>query len=569
MTGSKVSQYELLDRLGSGGMGDIYRAKDTRLNRMVAIKVLPQSDAGDETRKRRFIQEAQSASSLNHPNIITVHDILSENGTDFLVMELVTGQTLAQMIPDEGMLPSDVLNYGSQIAGALAAAHAAGIVHRDIKPNNIMITGNKLVKVLDFGLAKATFKGLPSETDETVGAPITRAGAIMGTVNYMSPEQAEGKPVDSRSDIFSFGIVLYEMVTGHAAFARDSAVGTMSAILRDEPAPVRELSPNAPGGIAEIIHGCLRKDREQRYQSIDEVRIAIDMLRKGYNPGTSPTATGTRLTAASVQPPKKKSRTPVWAIVALGVVLINVSGQYFAKRRNPRPRIVEQPTTAPVAPSGALTNDSIVKMVEAKIRTSAILDHIRASTTNFDLSTDEVIRLSKAGVPDAVIQAMRDPSRIPEKKEPAPAASAPPPAATPTPAAQTLAVALADGIPVALRLAHDIPNDAKAGMPLKFEVTKEVVVDGAVVIAQGAAVTGSIAEEGKRAIVSLKKMTFELSDVEAAGGKKLKVRATPTGSGPTRRPVDQGKKKVKDIASPAGTEYVAYIDGAQAVTIQR
>jgi hypothetical protein len=605
MTGSKVAQYEILERLGSGGMGEIYRARDTRLNRMVAIKVLPTGDSDDEKRRRRFLQEAQAASGLNHPNIITVHDILTEAAADYLVMELINGQTLADLIPPEGMLQSDVLNYGIQMAAAFSAAHAAGIVHRDIKPGNIMITSAKLVKVLDFGLAKATFKGFAGETSETIGGPLTSAGTIMGTVNYMSPEQAEGKPCDSRSDIFSFGIVLYEMITGQSAFASDSVIATMSAILRDDPKPIVDVAPSTSPELIAIVAGCLRKEREARIQSIEEVRQALEELKKVYDPGTAPTVIGTqaRMAAAAAlatRTPPKKVNYAFMAVAAAGLLAIAGGGWWVATRRTAPPPPAEQkqetaaatpPATAPPEPAkppvdAVLINDSIAQMVEAKVRPSVIMDHIRsASKTRFDLSTSEVIRLTKAGVPETVLQQMRDPKRVAVEKSAAlPASSAPPvsmapagdgtpPPPAPAPIAAPVAtiVPVPDGLSFTVQLAQDIPNDAKLGMPLKFQVIADVVAGGHVIVAKGAMVNGTIAEEGRRAaLVTLKKVSYQVSDVEAAGGQRLKLRATQAGgSASSRRAVEPGKKKAKDVASPAGTDYVVYIDSGQTLTLHR
>ncbi|HTX34573.1 MAG TPA: serine/threonine-protein kinase, partial [Bryobacteraceae bacterium] len=229
MIGRTISHYQITERLGAGGMGEIYKAQDTRLNRTVAIKVLSAAQAGTGERRRRFLQEAQAASALNHPNIITIYDIVSEGESEFLVMEFLAGKTLGELIPQGGLPMPLVLSYGVQIAEALEAAHGAGIVHRDLKPGNIMVTGQTaegrpgLVKLLDFGLAKLTgpapSRGLGDETATLESAPLTVEGSILGTVSYMSPEQAEGKPVDARSDIFAFGAILYEMVTGERAFA--------------------------------------------------------------------------------------------------------------------------------------------------------------------------------------------------------------------------------------------------------------------------------------------------------------------------------------------------------------
>jgi serine/threonine protein kinase len=218
-----ISHYKILEKLGEGGMGVVYEARDTNLDRFVAIKVLPAEKVADPERKQRFVQEAKAASSLNHPNIITIYDIGQAQGVDFISMECVVGKTLDRLIPQRGMRLNEALKYAVQIADALARAHSAGIVHRDLKPGNIMVNEHGLVKVLDFGLAKLT-EATPVGEDESTRTirPTTEEGKIVGTVAYMSPEQAEGKKVDARSDIFSFGSVLYEMVTGGQAFHGDT-----------------------------------------------------------------------------------------------------------------------------------------------------------------------------------------------------------------------------------------------------------------------------------------------------------------------------------------------------------
>ncbi len=229
----------MIEKLGEGGAGEIYKAPDARLNRMVAIKVLNNASAGDSDRRRRFIQEAQAASALNHPNIITIYDIASDEESEYMVMEYVAGKTLADLIPPGGVGVAKTLQYSVQMADALKAAHAAGIIHRDLKPGNVMVTESGLVKILDFGLAKISMATQLTEETQTMGAaPMTVAGSILGTVAYMSPEQAQGKTVDPRSDIFSFGVVMYEMLTGSKAFAGDSAISTLTAILRDDVRPV-------------------------------------------------------------------------------------------------------------------------------------------------------------------------------------------------------------------------------------------------------------------------------------------------------------------------------------------
>ena len=274
MVGRTIAHYRILEKLGEGGMGVVYKARDTHLDRPVALKVLPPEKVADPERKRRFVQEAKAASALNHANIITIHDIASEGGRDFIVMEYVAGKTLEELIGRKGLKLNETLNYSLQIADALVKAHAAGIVHRDLKPANVMVTGDGLVKVLDFGLAKLTEPIGPEA--ETLTAR-TAEGAIVGTVAYMSPEQAEGKPVDSRSDIFSFGVLLYEMVTGRRAFERESKLSTLSAILREEPKP---LGGDVPAELDKIVSRCLRKDPNRRSQHMGDVKVALEDLRE-------------------------------------------------------------------------------------------------------------------------------------------------------------------------------------------------------------------------------------------------------------------------------------------------
>jgi eukaryotic-like serine/threonine-protein kinase len=271
MTGSTLLHYQIGVKLGAGGMGEVYKAKDTRLGREVAIKVLPAGMIGDQGRIQRFIREAQSASLLNHPNIITIHDIAEVGGAHFIVMEYLPGKTLGDTIPPHGLEAAVAVRYGQQIAGALAKAHGAGIVHRDLKPANIMLTQDDAVKVLDFGLAKLTESGAIGEFDATLTAQ-TAAGTIMGTAAYMSPEQAEGKPVDARSDIFSFGLVLYEMLSGQRAFSGDSPMATLAAILREEPPRLRNISPE----LDRIVARCMRKDPASRFQTMLDVKHALE-----------------------------------------------------------------------------------------------------------------------------------------------------------------------------------------------------------------------------------------------------------------------------------------------------
>ncbi len=277
MIGKRLLHYEIVEKLGEGGMGVVYKARDTHLDRLVAIKVLPPERVADAARKARFVQEAKAASALNHPNIVTIYDISSDAGRDFIAMEYVAGRRLDQLIPRQGMGLEEALRIAVQMAGALARAHAAGIIHRDLKPANVMVTGPAsgnpgVAKLLDFGLAKLAERAPADEAAETVTAKAgeevrTEEGTILGTVAYMSPEQVEAKTLDARSDVFSFGAVLYEMVTGGRAFHGDSRISTMSSILRDTPPPPRRVRPDVPAELNRILDRCLAKQREARYGS--------------------------------------------------------------------------------------------------------------------------------------------------------------------------------------------------------------------------------------------------------------------------------------------------------------
>jgi len=291
MIGRTILHYEIVETLGRGGMGVVYKARDTHLDRFVAIKVLPPEKVADPERKRRFVQEAKAASALNHPNIVHIYDIAEAGGIQFIAMEYVPGKTLDQMIGRKGLRLNETLKYAVQIADALAKAHAAGIVHRDLKPSNVMVTTDGLVKVLDFGLAKLSER-TTGEFGETATMreeekPDTAEGTIVGTVAYMSPEQAEGKPVDARSDLFAFGSLLYEMVTGQHAFHGDSKLSTLSAILKEDPIPVSAAVPDAPRDLEKIIARCLRKDPARRFQHTDDLKIALSELKEESDSGTA------------------------------------------------------------------------------------------------------------------------------------------------------------------------------------------------------------------------------------------------------------------------------------------
>jgi len=258
--GDRLGPYEILAPIGAGGMGEVYLARDTRLQRTVAIKVLPAHLSSSPNLHARFEQEAKSIARLQHPNICVVHDIGSQNGLDFMVMEYVAGQTLAKLIPPGGLATNLAVKYAVQTAEALSRAHAAGIVHRDLKPANIMVDESGLVKVLDFGLAKlvapSSAMGGEDVPTLTLTQMMTAPGMIVGTVAYMSPEQAEGKPVDAPSDVFSFGSVLYEMLTGRRAFEGQSRAALLSAVMKDDPKPLQELKRDIPPEVRRIVTRC-------------------------------------------------------------------------------------------------------------------------------------------------------------------------------------------------------------------------------------------------------------------------------------------------------------------------
>jgi serine/threonine protein kinase len=326
MIGKTISHYQILEKLGEGGMGVVYKARDTHLDRFVALKILPAEKVADPDRKRRFVQEAKAASALNHSNIITIYDIDQAEGIDFIAMEYVDGRTLDELIGRKGLKLSEALKVSVQIADALAAAHQAGIMHRDLKPGNLMVTEKGQVKVLDFGLAKLTEKLPISAEDATLTAkPDTEEGKILGTVAYMSPEQAEGKKVDARSDIFSFGSVLYEMVSGKRAFEADSKASTQGAIIRKEPEP---LIGRIPHDLDKVISRCLRKDVQHRFQHMDDLKVALEELRTESDSGAL---------EAAVPGRRGRHLRLAWAAAGLTVLAAIGLGVWFLRSKTEIP----------------------------------------------------------------------------------------------------------------------------------------------------------------------------------------------------------------------------------------
>lgn len=281
--GAKLGRYEILSPIGAGGMGEVYRARDSQLGRDVAIKVLPESLAGDPERLRRFEQEARSVGALNHPNILSVYDIGLNNGTPFMVAELLRGVTLREKINSGPLSPKRAMDYAHQVANGLAAAHEQGITHRDLKPENLFITNDGRVKILDFGLAKQNAEGARANdlTATVAESTLTSEGMVLGTAGYMSPEQVRGQAVDPRTDIFALGTVLYEMLSARRPFGGNSTIETMNAILKEEPPEFSTTDKQIPPALDRLMRRCLEKDREQRFQSAKDLTFALDSISAG------------------------------------------------------------------------------------------------------------------------------------------------------------------------------------------------------------------------------------------------------------------------------------------------
>jgi Tol biopolymer transport system component len=343
--GTHLGPYEIVSPLGAGGMGQVYRARDTRLGRDVAIKILSREMSADPARKQRFEREAKTISGLNHPNICTLHDVGSQDGVDYLVMECVEGETLAKRL-EKGALPLEqALKYGAQIADALDKAHRNGVVHRDLKPGNIVLAATG-AKLLDFGLAKpamplASGVTLTSATPRT---PVTEEGTVLGTFQYMSPEQVEGKEVDGRSDIFSLGAVLYEMLTGKRAFEGKSQLSVASAILEKEPAPISSVKPLTQRGLEHVIRKCLAKAPEERWQSASDLASELKWINESL--------VASALRGESEAPGKFRWKI-VWIAVMLAAVAATFATTYYATRPAP-----ESPLMVSVIPPPGVFADN-------------------------------------------------------------------------------------------------------------------------------------------------------------------------------------------------------------------
>ncbi len=306
--GQTLSHYRLVEKIGEGGMGVVYLAEDTRLKRKVALKVLPRAVASDPLRLERFQREAEAVAALNHPHIVTIHSVEESEGIRFLTMELVEGESLERALSPDGLPLPRVFDIGEALADALAAAHEKGVVHRDLKPANVMLTRDGGVKVLDFGLAKlaAEATGTVSENKDPAKAPtrrgtLTGEGVVVGTVPYMSPEQVQGQPVDHRTDIFSLGVVLYELASGRRPFAGRTSAELVSSILRDAPRPLTELRDELPRHLGRIVAHCLQKEPRERFQSVLDVRNELGSLRREVDSAADPA------TSASLRVPGSRA----------------------------------------------------------------------------------------------------------------------------------------------------------------------------------------------------------------------------------------------------------------------
>jgi eukaryotic-like serine/threonine-protein kinase len=334
--GARLGPYEIVSWLGHGGMGDVYKARDSRLDRLVAIKVLPDAAAMDPERRDRFEREARAIAALNHPHIVSIHSVEAIDGVPVLVMELVEGRALSELIPTGGLALADVLKISIAVADAIAVAHQKGITHRDLKPGNVMVGEREhdgRIKVLDFGIAKLTEPSAEGSTATTMSAaPATAEGRILGTAAYMSPEQAEGRSVDSRSDLFSLGVMLYEMATGQRPFTGDTTISIISSIVKETPRAITDLKPSLPPDLGRIVRRALAKDPERRYQSAKDLRNDLEELKASLD-SNEPIAPSSE--SASAGPLARRMPARVWLWVAVAAALGVGSAVSFWLRRSP------------------------------------------------------------------------------------------------------------------------------------------------------------------------------------------------------------------------------------------
>ena len=404
--GANVTHYQVVSMLGSGGMGEVYLAQDTRLRRRVALKTLTTELTRDRYGLHRFEHEAQAASALNHPNILTIYEFGEENGLHFIASEYVEGVTLRQQLLNERLELDSTLDVATQIASALAAAHSAGIVHRDVKPENVMVRPDGLVKVLDFGIAKlgeVATMGAAYRNSPTLSTSITQPGIVLGTAKYMSPEQARGMAVDGRSDVFSLGTVIYEMITGKVAFEGETRSDVIAEILKGEPVPLHELAPNAPPEIERIVIKAMRKNREERYQTAKDLLVDLHEIKKDFQFQAAlrkPRADSDRIraviaTESATAPQAFASyfrRHTVLAATAVLAVLLAVIGVRYVMVRNSHPVQVAAPLrTLAILPFRNLKQDPQTDFLGFSLADAVItkLGYIRALTVRPSSSVDK------------------------------------------------------------------------------------------------------------------------------------------------------------------------------------
>jgi serine/threonine protein kinase/Tfp pilus assembly protein PilF len=359
MIGTTLSHYKITATLGIGGMGEVYHAEDTNLGRRVALKILPAAMAANPERLERFQREAKVVASLNHPNIVTIHSVEQADGLQFLTMELVEGNDLERLLPDDGFPLSKIFEIAVPLADALATAHERGVVHRDLKPANIMLTNEGRVKILDFGLAKLGLDSavLPGDQDETALAPtsstLTGDGTILGTAAYMPPEQLEGLRVDHRADIFSVGVLLYELATGRRPFEGSSSIALASSILRDTPPPISEIKQELPRHFGRIVGTCLEKDPERRYQSAKDLRNALYSLQRETESGLSSSYQSGIGGHPSPAKEATSKRSPKFGLIATAIVLALVALFFVLRREAPQGETTVESPSQPVLGSEA------------------------------------------------------------------------------------------------------------------------------------------------------------------------------------------------------------------------
>jgi serine/threonine protein kinase/Flp pilus assembly protein TadD len=380
LIGQTVLHYRILSKLGGGGMGVVYEAEDTRLGRHVALKFIPEHLAGDEKSLERFSREARAASLLNHPNICTIHDIQDNHGHPFIVMEKLEGESLKQRIHGQAMDTEQLLTIAVQAADALAASHAKGIVHRDIKPANIFLTPGGRVKILDFGLAKLAKDKVGTSTDSSLEDSLTQVGVIPGTAVYMSPEQARSEDLDVRSDIFSFGVVLYEMATGKKPFTGSNVVTTLHAVIHTKPASPLALNPELPTALGDIIGRAMEKDRDKRYQNASEMKADLQRLKKEAESGQARTgmhpAMPLRVVTQTFQTASPKLNLIIAGLAALLLTVLVSVGAWWFKHRIPGGPVHSTSHTVAVLPLENINHDS-----ESEFLRFALADEIANALT--------------------------------------------------------------------------------------------------------------------------------------------------------------------------------------------